>query len=233
MIVVTVDKQTGSVVGRPEIITRGFVHLNEQDPIMEEARRAGHRVDRTRRATTSARSPCSRPRSRTACRATCTSRRSAGRWSSRSSSRSDVATRRRPTARKPASTRRRGRGERARSTAHARSRRTSSARSSGSSLLVLGAMTLIAADAARARATLTSWWTDVFAPWFGTMRWVVPFCLLLAGWWLEWGPGTRPGSGWGITLLGLAITYAGLARGGPGPGRSRAAGCGRCPRRAP
>lgn len=37
MIVVTVDKQTGSVIGRPEIITRGFVHLNEQDPIMKEA----------------------------------------------------------------------------------------------------------------------------------------------------------------------------------------------------
>src|SRR6476619_1279753 len=37
MIVVTVDKQTGSVVGRPEIITRGFVHLNEDDPITKEA----------------------------------------------------------------------------------------------------------------------------------------------------------------------------------------------------
>jgi ribonuclease J len=37
MIVVTVDKQTGSIVGRPEIITRGFVHLNERDPIMDEA----------------------------------------------------------------------------------------------------------------------------------------------------------------------------------------------------
>jgi ribonuclease J len=37
MIVVTVDKQTGSVVGRPEIVTRGFVKLNEQDPIMDEA----------------------------------------------------------------------------------------------------------------------------------------------------------------------------------------------------
>jgi ribonuclease J len=37
MIVVTVDKQTGAVVGRPEIVTRGFVHLNERDPIMEEA----------------------------------------------------------------------------------------------------------------------------------------------------------------------------------------------------
>jgi ribonuclease J len=37
MIVVTVDKQTGSVVGQPQIVTRGFVHLNEQDPIMDEA----------------------------------------------------------------------------------------------------------------------------------------------------------------------------------------------------
>lgn len=37
MIVVTVDKQTGTIVGRPEIVTRGFVHLNERDPIMEEA----------------------------------------------------------------------------------------------------------------------------------------------------------------------------------------------------
>jgi ribonuclease J len=37
MVVVTVDKQTGTVLGRPEIITRGFVHLNENDPIMAEA----------------------------------------------------------------------------------------------------------------------------------------------------------------------------------------------------
>jgi ribonuclease J len=37
MVVVTVDKQTGTVIGRPEVITRGFVHLNESDPIMEEA----------------------------------------------------------------------------------------------------------------------------------------------------------------------------------------------------
>jgi ribonuclease J len=37
MIVVTVDKQTGSIVGRPEIITRGFVHGNETDPMIEGA----------------------------------------------------------------------------------------------------------------------------------------------------------------------------------------------------
>jgi S-DNA-T family DNA segregation ATPase FtsK/SpoIIIE len=79
----------------------------------------------------------------------------------------------------------------------------------GLSLLVLGAMTLIALMPA-GRGALTSWWTDVFAPWFGSMRWFLPFFLLVAGWWLEWGPGKRPGSGWGITLLGLAITYAGI-----------------------
>ena len=32
MVVVTVDKQTGNVVGRPEIITRGFVHLQRAGP---------------------------------------------------------------------------------------------------------------------------------------------------------------------------------------------------------
>jgi ribonuclease J len=34
MIVVSVDKQTGRAVGRPEIVTRGFLHLNEKDPIL-------------------------------------------------------------------------------------------------------------------------------------------------------------------------------------------------------
>ena len=37
MIVVTVDKQTGDIVGRPEIITRGFVTGNEQDPLIAGA----------------------------------------------------------------------------------------------------------------------------------------------------------------------------------------------------
>jgi ribonuclease J len=39
MVVVTVDKQTGAIVGSPEIVTRGFVHLNENDPLMGEALR--------------------------------------------------------------------------------------------------------------------------------------------------------------------------------------------------
>ena len=35
IVVVTVDKQTGKIVARPEIVTRGFVHGNESDPLME------------------------------------------------------------------------------------------------------------------------------------------------------------------------------------------------------
>ena len=46
MIVVQVDKQTGRVVGLPEIITRGFVHGAEEDRIIEEAiRRLRQAVD--------------------------------------------------------------------------------------------------------------------------------------------------------------------------------------------
>jgi ribonuclease J len=37
IVVVTVDKQTGRVVAKPEIVTRGFVHGNEHDPLMNGA----------------------------------------------------------------------------------------------------------------------------------------------------------------------------------------------------
>ncbi len=37
LVVVTVDKQTGNVIGRPEIVTRGFIHDPEHDPIIEDA----------------------------------------------------------------------------------------------------------------------------------------------------------------------------------------------------
>jgi ribonuclease J len=37
IVVVTVDKQSGRVLARPEIVTRGFVHGNERDPLMEGA----------------------------------------------------------------------------------------------------------------------------------------------------------------------------------------------------
>ena len=47
MVVVQVDKQTNKVVGRPEIITRGFTHGPEEDRIIEEAIRRIHEAVNT------------------------------------------------------------------------------------------------------------------------------------------------------------------------------------------
>jgi S-DNA-T family DNA segregation ATPase FtsK/SpoIIIE len=76
-------------------------------------------------------------------------------------------------------------------------------------LLVLGAVTLIAL-ALPGQGALTDWWRDSIAPWFETGRWLLPFLLLGAGWYVEWGPGKRPNSGWGLTLVGIAIAYVGF-----------------------
>jgi len=76
-------------------------------------------------------------------------------------------------------------------------------------LLVLGAITLIALTI-QGQGSLTTWWQRTVGPWFGTLRWMLPFLLLGAGWYIEWGPGKRPNSGWGATLLGLTITYVSL-----------------------
>jgi len=80
----------------------------------------------------------------------------------------------------------------------------------GIALLVLGAMTLIALLPSGQTGTLTTWWIGTVGPWFGSLRWLLPFLLLGAGWYVEWGPGRRVGSGWGLTLIGVAIAYAGL-----------------------
>ncbi len=76
-------------------------------------------------------------------------------------------------------------------------------------LLVLGAVTLIALILP-GQGRLTDWWRDSIAPYFETGRWLLPFLLLGAGWYVEWGPGKRPGSGWGLTLGGLALAFAGF-----------------------
>jgi S-DNA-T family DNA segregation ATPase FtsK/SpoIIIE len=75
-------------------------------------------------------------------------------------------------------------------------------------ILVLGAMTLIAF--LPGDGSLTTWFQDTVGPWFGTLRWLLPFLLLATGWYLEWGPGKSPGSGWGLTVVGVAIAYTGL-----------------------
>jgi len=76
-------------------------------------------------------------------------------------------------------------------------------------LLVLGAVTLIALILP-GQGRLTDWWIGSVGPWFGSLRWLLPFLLLGAGWYVEWGPGRQPQSGWGITIVGIVVAYLGL-----------------------
>ncbi len=76
-------------------------------------------------------------------------------------------------------------------------------------LLVIGAVTLIAL-ALPGQGALTDWWRNLSVPYFGAGRWMLPFVLLISGWYLEWGPGRHPGAPWGRTLLGIALAYAGF-----------------------
>jgi DNA segregation ATPase FtsK/SpoIIIE, S-DNA-T family len=78
----------------------------------------------------------------------------------------------------------------------------------GITLLVLAAVTIIAF--LPGEGSVTRWFREVVGPWFGTMRWLLPFVLAATGWYIEWGPGKAPGSGWGLTLLGVTVAYAGL-----------------------
>ncbi len=76
-------------------------------------------------------------------------------------------------------------------------------------LVVLGAVTLIALILP-GQGVLADWWIGSVGPWFGSLRWLLPFLLLGSGWYIEWGPGARPQSGWGITILGLSLSYVAL-----------------------
>ncbi|MBI2763548.1 MAG: DNA translocase FtsK [Chloroflexi bacterium] len=76
-------------------------------------------------------------------------------------------------------------------------------------LLVLGAVTLIALILP-GQGRLTDWWIGSVGPWFGSLRWLLPFLLLGGGWYLEWGPGRRPASGWGVTIIGIVVAYLGI-----------------------
>ena len=58
--------------------------------------------------------------------------------------------------------------------------------------------------------SLTDGLRNVTAPLFGAARFLFPFVLLLAGWYIEWGPGQHPGAPLGRTLGGLTLAYVGL-----------------------
>src|SRR3990170_5026785 len=76
-------------------------------------------------------------------------------------------------------------------------------------LLVIGVFTLVAL-VLPGQGRLTDWWIGSVGPWFGSLRWLLPFLLLGAGWYVEWGPGRQPASGWGLTIVGIAVAYLGL-----------------------
>ena len=73
-------------------------------------------------------------------------------------------------------------------------------------LLVLGAVLLIAL-ALPGDGRLTDWVRDAIVPFFGAGRYLLPFVLLLSGWYVEWGPGKEIGAPWGRTLVGIAVAY--------------------------
>jgi DNA segregation ATPase FtsK/SpoIIIE, S-DNA-T family len=79
----------------------------------------------------------------------------------------------------------------------------------GLTLLVLGAVLAIAITF-QGHGTLTNAVRDIIAPYFGAGRFLLPVVLLLAGWYIEWGPGKDPGAPWGRTLLGLVLAFCGL-----------------------
>jgi S-DNA-T family DNA segregation ATPase FtsK/SpoIIIE len=72
-------------------------------------------------------------------------------------------------------------------------------------LLVVGAISLIALTLEG--GSLTDWWRNLTVPFFGAARLLFPVTLLIAGWYLEWGPGREPGAPWGRTLFGIALAY--------------------------
>jgi len=72
-------------------------------------------------------------------------------------------------------------------------------------LLVLGVVILIGL-VLPGRGALTDWIRDVYAPWFGTGRWLLPFLLIGSGVYVERAGGPR--SGWPRVLAGGALAYA-------------------------
>jgi S-DNA-T family DNA segregation ATPase FtsK/SpoIIIE len=57
---------------------------------------------------------------------------------------------------------------------------------------------------------LTDYVRNLVVPFFGAARFLLPIVLLVAGWYLEWGPGRHPEAPWVRTLSGIALSYIGF-----------------------
>ncbi len=75
-------------------------------------------------------------------------------------------------------------------------------------LLVLGAI-LMVAMLLPGEGRLTDYVRNLVVPFFGAARYLLPIVLLVAGWYLEWGPGRHADAPWGRTLAGIAVAYVG------------------------
>jgi DNA segregation ATPase FtsK/SpoIIIE, S-DNA-T family len=75
--------------------------------------------------------------------------------------------------------------------------------------LVLGAI-LMVAMLLPGEGRLTDYVRNLVVPFFGSARYLLPIVLLIAGWYVEWGPGRHPDAPWGRTLAGIAVAYVGF-----------------------
>jgi DNA segregation ATPase FtsK/SpoIIIE-like protein len=77
----------------------------------------------------------------------------------------------------------------------------------GTVMLILGVMLLIGLFVPSG-GQLTDFIRNIVAPWFGTMRWLLPFLLLLLGYYLYRAQSDN--SDWELTLVGSAVSYLSL-----------------------
>jgi hypothetical protein len=76
----------------------------------------------------------------------------------------------------------------------------------GLALMLIGVATLIALMLP-GEGKLTDWWRDSIAPWVGFGRRVLPFLMLLVGWWMvERAKGVR--GDWELTVFGTAVGFS-------------------------